>query len=101
MKSTEIQIEKDELCIQGTVHFDNVLLVCQKGISLMHKMEKVKVNLKGLLQSDSSALALFSAWVRESLTQKKEIVFIHVPDFMKDIIKVCGLEGVLPISWES
>lgn len=103
MKSMQLQVDQHELHLDGCVNFDNVVSVCQKGIDLIGKMEvqKVTINLKKLQQSDSSALALFSAWVRSSYEKKKDIVFVHVPDFMRDIIKVCGLEGVLPILWES
>jgi ABC-type transporter Mla MlaB component len=101
VNNTIVEIKNGMLWVEGRIHFDNVVSMCRKGIELMKTLENIKVNLQGLSQSDSSMLALLTAWVRESHEQKKAIVFIHMPIFMNDITKVCGLDGVLPISWEN
>lgn len=101
VKDVTLEIANEILCVKGRIHFDNVVSVCQQGIRLMKNLENIKVNLQGLMQSDSSGLALLTAWIRESREQNKAIVFIHVPNFLLDITRVCGLDGVLPVSWEN
>ncbi len=89
------------LVLKGTVQFDNVVSLLQQGITFFNKLNDIKVDLKGLSRCDSSGLALLTAWVREARRQNKAIVFIHMPSFMQDILRVCGLDGVLPVIWEN
>lgn len=101
MTDIQLEIKDGILWVNGSIHFDNVVSVCQQGILTMKTLENIKVNLQGLLQGDSSALALLTEWVREARRLNKAIVFTHVPTFMQDITKVCGLDGVLPVLWEN
>lgn len=101
MNTAKLEIKNDTLSLEGSIGFDNVVFVWQSGLTLIEKVKNIKVDLQGLKHSDSSGLALLSAWVRAAREQKKEIMFIHTPDFMQDIFRVCGLDGVLPILWEN
>jgi anti-anti-sigma factor len=97
----DLEIRNKILWMKGAIHFDNVVAVCKQGIELMKTLEDIKINLQGLSHTDSSVLALLTAWVREARAQNKAIVFTHMPNFMQDITRVCGLDGVLPVSWEN
>ncbi len=87
--------------VTGAVHFNNVMALYEQGVICMRTLPEVKVDLKHLTESDSSGLALLTAWVREARQQKKGIQFINMPNFMYDILRVCGLDGVLPVLWEN
>lgn len=97
----KLEIKNGLLCVNGSINFENVMLVCKQGTTLMKTLETVEVNLHGLSQSDSSVLALLADWVREANALNKKIVFTHMPLFMRNITRVCGLDGVLPIVWEN
>ncbi len=101
MNSVMLKLNKEIIELEGTINFHNVVSVCQQGLDLIHTLKQIKIDLKKLLQSDSSGLALFSAWVRAARQQNKAIHFMNMPSFMQDISKVCGLDGVLPIIWEN
>ena len=90
--------------VSGAIHFDNVVRLSQAGIALIDNLKEVteiKVDLKALKESDSSGVALLTGFVRVSREKNKAILFTNVPNFMQDILKVCGLEGVLPVLWEN
>ena len=101
MGTVNLEVKNNVLEVNGTIDFYNVVSLWQQGLVPINTLEKIKVDLKGLLNSDSSGLALFTAWVRAARAQNKEIVFINMPSFMQDISRVCGLDGVLPVLWEN
>ncbi len=101
MNNINLEVKNSIITVDGIVNFNNVVLVWQRGITMIGALENIKVNLKGLLQCDSSGLALFVEWVRTAKEQNKKIVFTDVPNFVQDISRVYGLDGVLPISWEN
>ncbi len=97
MKAT-IEIQGEILKINGELDFDSVVPLCERGINLMASMKKIKIECSGLQKCDSSILALCSAWMRDARSKKKEIEFMHLPSFMQDLVKVHGLEAILPVS---
>jgi len=101
MRIIDLEIKNNVLEVNGSIDFYNVVSLWQKGLMSINTLDKIKIDLKGLLNSDSSGLALFTAWVRAARAQNKEIVFINMPGFMQDISRVCGLDGVLPVLWEN
>ena len=101
MDNVDLELKNNVIAVRGIVNFNNVILAWQKGITMIGAIENIKVNLKGLLQCDSSGLALFVEWVRTAKEQNKKILFENVPNFVQDISRVYGLDGVLPVSWEN
>ena len=99
MNNINVAIKNNNIIIEGVIQFDNVVYALKKGTEFMQTLNNIKVDLKGLSNSDSSGLALLTALVKVARQQKKEIVFINLPNFMQDISKVYGLDGVLPILW--
>ncbi len=101
MDNNGIVLKSNVIVLNGVVHFENVESLWRQGLALMNSLQDIQVDLKGLSQSDSSGLALLTAWVRAARAQDKKIVFTHVPSFMQDIVRVCGLDGILPVLWEN
>lgn len=97
MKSAGLTLTKEAIEISGRIGFDNVVSLCQQGITMFQDLNPIIVDLKNLSHSNSSGLALFSEWVRAAQRANQTIQFRNVPKFMQDIFKVCGLEGVFPI----
>lgn len=83
--------------LKGSVCFDNVVKIWQHGVDLINTLPEVKVDLSGVVDCDSSALALLTAWVRAAKSQNKQIVFYNMPQFLSDIGRVSGLDTVLPV----
>lgn len=96
-KPYHLEVNDDTLIVGGEIYFDNVVAAMELGLQYMQPKDSIKIDLSGLKHCDSSSLALCSAWVRARRRQKKEIVFIHLPPFMYDLIRVHGLDLVLPL----
>jgi phospholipid transport system transporter-binding protein len=58
----------------------------------------IRVDLKGVSRADSAGLALLLEWLRRAERQGCEISFVNVPEQLMSIARVCGLEGILPLS---
>ena len=101
MENVTLEVSNNVIAVNGIINFNNVVLAWQKGITMIGALENIKVNLKGLSQCDSSGLALFVEWIKTAKEQNKKITFVNVPNFVQDISRVYGLDGVLPISWEN
>lgn len=57
----------------------------------------LKIDLAKVPHSDSAGVALLIAWTRLSHKKNKALQIINVPEQMQAIIKVSGLENLLPI----
>lgn len=58
---------------------------------------EVILDLADVSQSDSAGVALLIALVRQARMNKKKICFTHLPAQMLAMLKVSGLEQVLPV----
>jgi len=101
MQKVCIECKNSVLQLKGEIDFYNVVSLWQQGLIFINDLESVKVDLKQVLESDSSGLALLTAWVRAAREKNKKIVLINIPNFMRDILRVYGLEDVLPVLWEN
>ncbi len=89
--------EPNELHVDGMINFDNATHVMQLGCRFIDKLEIVNINLHELKHSDSSGLAVISAWVRYALHQKKVLKIHSMPKFLSDLGKVSNLEQIFPV----
>lgn len=97
MNTVTVEESKGRVYVKGDVSFDNAVTVLEEGLKLVRTLPKLEVDLKDMTQTDSSGLAVLIGWVRAAKQEKKSIRFFHLPDFMRDLSRVCGLENVLPI----
>ena len=55
---------------------------------------KITIDMHGVTLADSAGLALLIEWLQLARSAKREIVFTHMPDQMRDLIRVNGLQEV-------
>jgi ABC-type transporter Mla MlaB component len=85
------------LSLKGEVYFDNVMPLWQDSLILFKNLSEITISFDELAHSDSSILALCIEWLRESRRQNKNLGFINLPSFLKDLVRVHGLDTILPI----
>ena len=83
--------------VAGELTFATVNQIWQQSKALLQKATTIQLNLQNVTQSDSAGVALLIEWAREAQRQKKSIRFLQVPQQMRAIVRVSGLEKVLPI----
>lgn len=95
--NAQLSVANDVLFVEGQINFTTVTAICDKGLQLMSTMQQVIVDLQKLEFCDSSGLALCTAWMRKMRADKKSLVFINLPSFMHDLVRVHGLDAILSI----
>ena len=84
--------------LSGILSFLTVPELMQHTGSLFDESECIKVDLEGVIRSDSAGVALLVEWMNEALRHDKQIQFLNIPLQMLAIARVSGLDQVLPIS---
>lgn len=94
----EMTLNGETLALSGIITHKTVMKIWQEGLALIkNRVKHPVIDLGGLSQCDSSGLALCTAWGRVAHQEGKNIVFINVPIFIQDLLRVYGLDKVLTI----
>jgi phospholipid transport system transporter-binding protein len=59
--------------------------------------DAIEINLSGITHSDSTGVAFLVAWTKLAVKKNKTIALSHIPEQMRAIIRVSGLENKLPV----
>lgn len=59
---------------------------------LQSDTSRVTIDMQGVTLTDSAGLALMIEWLQLARAAKREIVFTNIPEQMRDLIRVNGLE---------
>jgi len=58
---------------------------------------RVVIDLEGVGQADSAALALLVEWLRLSRQRDLQLTFTHLPEPLRPMVRAYDLDAVLPI----
>ena len=97
MQNCNIVIHENNLYLEGMINFDNAKGIMLLGCQTIANLEVININLRDLKASDSSGLAVISAWVRYAESHKKNIKIHEMPKFLSDLGKVSGLDQMFPV----
>ena len=94
------QLEKGDLeghfQVVGDLSFDTVPALSAQSASLFHGCPALEIDLGGIERADSAGLALLIEWVRRARALEQQIRLVNIPEQMRDIVRVSGLDKVLP-----
>jgi phospholipid transport system transporter-binding protein len=97
---SQAQLEKGSLegqfRLQGALTFDTVTGLLDRGNQLFAACPALEIDLMGVDRVDSAGLALLTEWTRSSQSLQQDIRFINMPSQMRDLLRVSGLDNVLP-----
>lgn len=86
-----------EFAVVGELTFETVPGLWQQADQLFRNASALQLDLSGVSRSDSSGVAMLVGWVRQAREQQRELKFTNTPDQMAAIVRVSGLDRVLPI----
>ena len=87
--------EGGRLVLSGPVTLANVAQVLEEG--RRHLAEgAATVDLGEVSELDSSALALLLAWLREAKAAGRALAFTNLPEALRTIARLYGVEDLLP-----
>jgi phospholipid transport system transporter-binding protein len=81
--------------LAGDLVFGNVSDLLKEVGSRFSADTAIRVDLSGVSRADSAGLALLVEWLRESERRDKSISFLNMPEQMRSIARVCGLDRIL------
>lgn len=86
------------LTLSGELDFTSVTRLNGEALKLLGSAQAVRIDLQGIVRSDSAGLALLIEWMRVARRLDKPIQFLNIPAQMLAIARVSGLDEVLPLS---
>ena len=90
-----IRRDGERIVISGPVTLANVAALLEEG--RRHLSEgALTVDLSGVTELDSSALALLLAWLREAKAGGRAVGFANLPESLQTIARLYGVEDLLP-----
>lgn len=87
--------------ICGELTFETVPRLWRSSQGLFENCEQVVMDLSQVSRADSAGLALLIDWTRQARKSDQEVSLIHMPKQILDIVRVSGLDNVLPFYLES
>jgi len=92
-----IRRESGRIVVSGPVTLANVAAVLEEARA--HLEEGVRtVDLGEVTDMDSSLLAAMLAWLREARRRERELVFANVPESLRTIARLYGVDSLLPVA---
>jgi phospholipid transport system transporter-binding protein len=92
-----IRRESGRIVVSGPVTLANVAAVVEEG--RRHLEEGVRtVDLGEITEMDSSLLAAMLAWLRDARGRGGELAFTNLPDSLRTIARLYGVDGLLPVA---
>ena len=90
-----IRREGARLILSGPVTLANVASLLDEG--RRHLAEGVQtVDLGEVSEMDSALLALLLAWLRDARARDKAVVFANLPESLRTIARLYGVDALLP-----
>jgi phospholipid transport system transporter-binding protein len=91
-----IRGEAGRLLLSGPVTLANVAELLEAGRRELATGAMATVDLAGVTDLDSSALALLLAWLRDARAAGRSLVFANLPEGLRTIARLYGVEDLLP-----
>jgi phospholipid transport system transporter-binding protein len=82
--------------LSGELTFDTVPDLLVRSRQLFAACPALEIDLAGVDRVDSAGLALLTEWTRVAESLQQEIGFTNMPAQMRDLVRVSGLDNVLP-----
>jgi phospholipid transport system transporter-binding protein len=88
--------------LTGAVSLANLMDIRRQGeAALAAAAPPVRMDISGLENGNSAALALLMAWFRAARAQDKAVTFTGVPAELQKIIELSGMTSVLPLEHQT
>jgi phospholipid transport system transporter-binding protein len=92
-----IRRDGSRMVVGGPVTLANVRRVVEEGERQLDEGVRT-VDLAEVSEMDSSLLAALFAWLRHARRSEYEIGFVNLPDALRTIARLYGVDGLLPAS---
>lgn len=100
MSETAIQPQDDNsYLISGELNMQTVPDLLQQVEPILSRSQgEVCFDLRAVTRSDSAGLALLVEWMQFARQRDRKLSFRNLPEQLRDIARISGLEDLLPLS---
>lgn len=100
MSDTAIKPQDDNsYLISGELNMQTVPGLLQQVEPILSSgQDEVCFDLQAVTRSDSAGLALLVEWMQFARQRDRKLSFRNLPDQLRDIARISGLEDLLPLS---
>ncbi|MBM3368952.1 MAG: STAS domain-containing protein [Betaproteobacteria bacterium] len=84
----------ERMLVSGAVTLDGVAALLEQGRTQILDGARV-VDLAGVTELDSSALAMLLAWMRQAKSCNRELALVGFPEGLTAIARLYGVDGLL------
>ena len=95
---TLYQDSEGRQCLKGVLTFVSVPILERQAADLHAADGELVIDLGEVVRADSAGLALLVEWTRRAKQRSQPIRFLNVPEQLRAIAAVSGLDGILPLS---
>jgi phospholipid transport system transporter-binding protein len=92
-----IEVDGDRMCVVGPMVVTSVTALQAEGESALSAGAKI-VDLSGVTDADSAAVALLLAWVRSAQDRLQEISIVASPESIRSLAALYGVAELLPLA---
>ena len=98
MAETAVRAEGGTLAVSGVLDFDSVLSLQAQGVQWIEGAAPAQftLDLAAVQYSSSAGLALLLDWLRAAARSDKVARIAHMPPDMQALVRVSGLDHLLP-----
>ena len=95
-----IEVSPGQFQLSGAITFATAPDIEQQGSTLLLTSDSAQwiIDMTGITQADSSALAVCLAWLRLARANRKTLVFTAAPHELTALADVCGVGELLGIA---
>lgn len=83
--------------LDGNLTFSTVSEALRAAAPLFSEGAELCFDLGGIRRADSAGVALLIEWVRRARQTRAAIRYAHLPESLRAIIRVSGVEELLPV----
>lgn len=96
----ELISDDKKLFVKGPLNCDSIINGSSEFLKILNSInyEKLLIDLESVEDVDSAGVTGLVYWYKNALAAQKKIHFIRVPESVVNIIRVSGLDVVLPVS---
>jgi phospholipid transport system transporter-binding protein len=98
MKTANISFQDGVIHISGALDRHTARQAYEKANVYFNGVDALTIDLKEVSFTDSAGLAVLLAWIRRSKAQAVRLTFVNLPEKMKDLSRVSGLDHLLLLS---
>lgn len=90
-----IRREADRLVLEGAVTLDSVPALLAQGLALIDR-DEVRIDLAGVTNVDSSAVAMLLEWIRAARRAGRRVVYLNLGNSLESLVALYGVTDLLP-----